>query len=221
MRSGSAASMRPRRMVASVGEAPPVEIATTTSSRSTIAGRMKSQSAGRSATFTGTPSDLATRWAAVSRSSIAGGDEGRGGAAEIGEPGPSADSCRTSAPAERAEVGATVGGRPLAHHHDPAADKIEEQRQVLHEHGDPQQDVEGQHGGCLARSTAPTGLASGYRSKKLGHRGHPLDRSRSGVSSHIRHDLNYRRSGREGAFLAVDPVRKEIFPPLDGPKDPS
>ena len=35
--------------------APPVEIATTTPSRSTIAGRMKSPSAGRSATLTGTP----------------------------------------------------------------------------------------------------------------------------------------------------------------------
>ena len=59
IRSGSAASILPRSTVASVGEAPPVDTATTTSPRSTIAGRMKSQSAGRSATFTGTPAAFA------------------------------------------------------------------------------------------------------------------------------------------------------------------
>ena len=82
-RSGKAASMRPRRIVARVGEAPPVEIATTTSSRSTIAGRMKSLSAGRSATLTGTPAALAACWASMSRFEIAGGDEHGGGAPQI------------------------------------------------------------------------------------------------------------------------------------------
>ena len=40
---------------------------------------------------------------------------------------------RSSAPAERASVGAPVGDGALAHDHDPAADEIEEQRQVLHD----------------------------------------------------------------------------------------
>ena len=133
MRSGNAASMRPRRTVASVGEAPPVEIATTTPSRSTMAGRMKSHSAGRSATFTGTPADLATFWAAASRSASpvamkAAAAPRKSALETVGE----TTRC-TSAPAERTRSARRSGGRPLAHHHDPAAGQIEEQRQMLHE----------------------------------------------------------------------------------------
>ena len=43
-----------RSRVASIGEAPPVPMAATTSPRSITAGVVKSQSAGRSTTFTGT-----------------------------------------------------------------------------------------------------------------------------------------------------------------------
>ena len=69
---------------------------------------------------------------------IAGGDEDGRGAAQIG--GLDVGSTLPDLGAGRArQVGPPIGGRPLAHHHDPTADKIEEQRQVLHEHGGPQQ----------------------------------------------------------------------------------
>ena len=119
MRSGNTASMRPRRVAAKVGEAPPVEIATTTSSRSTIAGRMKSQRAGRSATFTGTPRRLGDPLGDRIVIEIAGGDEDGGRAAQIVDPDvrklPHLGAGRAR------QGGATVGGGPLAHHHDPAA----------------------------------------------------------------------------------------------------
>ena len=111
IRSGSTASIRPRKTLASVGDAPPVEIATTTPSRSTMAGRMKSQSAGRSATFTGTPAALARRWTAVSPSSRAGRHERRDGTAKIC----CRDRCGRAAPHRRPpSARAQRGGPPSA-----------------------------------------------------------------------------------------------------------
>ena len=119
--------------VARVGEAPPVETATTTSSRSTMAGRMKSQSAGRSATLTGTPADLAARWAAASRS--ASPVAMKAATAPRKSEGWTAGETmrRTVGPGRAREVGPAVGGGALAHHDDAAAGEIEEQRQMLHE----------------------------------------------------------------------------------------
>ena len=45
--------MRSRNRRASTGDAPPVPMATTTSPRSTIAGKMKVERSGRSTTLTG------------------------------------------------------------------------------------------------------------------------------------------------------------------------
>jgi len=63
---GSAASMRPRSQRASAGAVPPVEIATRTGARSTMAGMWKSDSAGRSTTLTGTRAARASAAAAAS-----------------------------------------------------------------------------------------------------------------------------------------------------------
>jgi hypothetical protein len=59
--------MRSRRRRANTGEAPPVPIATTTSPRSTIAGKMKLDSSGRSTTLTGTLPARASAATASSR----------------------------------------------------------------------------------------------------------------------------------------------------------
>ena len=56
--------MRPR-----IGEAPPVEIAMTSGSRSIIAGMMKSQNCGRSATFTHAPALFAAAQASADKRS--------------------------------------------------------------------------------------------------------------------------------------------------------
>src|SRR5437868_1228345 len=53
MRAGNKASISSRRRRARTGEAPPVPIATMTSPRSTIAGKIKLESSGRSTTLTG------------------------------------------------------------------------------------------------------------------------------------------------------------------------
>src|SRR5688572_659840 len=53
--SSSSASMCPRTAVASIGATPPLETATTSGERSTIAGRMKVERAPSSATLTGMP----------------------------------------------------------------------------------------------------------------------------------------------------------------------
>jgi hypothetical protein len=53
IRAGSKASISSRRRRAKTGEAPPVPIATTTWPRSTMAGKMKVESSGRSTTLTG------------------------------------------------------------------------------------------------------------------------------------------------------------------------
>ena len=65
MRAGSNASMRSRSRRASTGAAPPVPIATTTSPRSTMAGKMKVDRSGRSTTLTG----IRCRRACAARSS--------------------------------------------------------------------------------------------------------------------------------------------------------
>ncbi len=54
IRAGNSASMRSRSRRASTGDVPPVPIATTTSPRSTMAGKMNVESSGRSTTLTGT-----------------------------------------------------------------------------------------------------------------------------------------------------------------------
>ena len=64
---------------------------------------------------------------------IAGGDEGGGGAAEIRGLDGRRDDALDLGPGGAREVGPAIGGSALAHHHDATADKIEEQRQVLHE----------------------------------------------------------------------------------------
>ena len=76
--------MRRRRNDARVGEAPPVEIATTTSPRSTMAGMTKSQSPRRSATFTGTPAELRHPLGGGVVIGMAGCDESGDGTAEVG-----------------------------------------------------------------------------------------------------------------------------------------
>ena len=59
IRAGSTASMRSRTRRATTGEAPPVPTATTTSPRSTMAGKMKVECVRSSITFTGRPTDFA------------------------------------------------------------------------------------------------------------------------------------------------------------------
>ena len=59
IRAGSIASIFSRTRRATTGEVPPVPIATTTSPRSTIAGKMKVECARSSITLTGRPTDLA------------------------------------------------------------------------------------------------------------------------------------------------------------------
>ena len=58
IRAGSIASMRSRTRRATTGDAPPVPTATTTSPRSTMAGKMKVECERSSITFTGRPTDL-------------------------------------------------------------------------------------------------------------------------------------------------------------------
>ena len=62
--------MRAFSMRARTGESPPLEIATTRGLRSMIAGMMKSQRAGRSATLTSAPALLASARTAAARSSF-------------------------------------------------------------------------------------------------------------------------------------------------------
>ena len=59
MRAGSTASMRSRMRRATTGDVPPVPTATTTSPRSTIAGKMKVECARSSITLTGRPTAFA------------------------------------------------------------------------------------------------------------------------------------------------------------------
>jgi hypothetical protein len=59
MRAGSIASIFSRTRRATTGEAPPVPTATTTSPRSTIAGKIKVEWTRSSITLTGKPTDLA------------------------------------------------------------------------------------------------------------------------------------------------------------------
>ena len=59
MRAGSTASMRSRTRRATTGDVPPVPTATTTSPRSTIAGKMKVECARSSITLTGSPTAFA------------------------------------------------------------------------------------------------------------------------------------------------------------------
>ena len=59
MRAGSTASMRSRTRRATTGDVPPVPTATTTSPRSTIAGKIKVECARSSITLTGSPTALA------------------------------------------------------------------------------------------------------------------------------------------------------------------
>jgi len=58
---GTSDSRRARSRRASTGEAPPVDTATTTGERSTIAGRMNEHSSGSSTTLTGSSCDCARR----------------------------------------------------------------------------------------------------------------------------------------------------------------
>ena len=67
MRAGRIASIRSRKRRASTGDAPPVPIATTTSPRSTTAGKMNVDRSGRSTTLTGM---LNARALAAMRSSM-------------------------------------------------------------------------------------------------------------------------------------------------------
>ncbi len=64
---------------------------------------------------------------------VAGGDESGDSAAEIRGLNRGRDDTLDVGSGRAHEIGPAVGGRALAHHHDAAAGKIEEQRQVLHE----------------------------------------------------------------------------------------
>ena len=107
MRAGSTASMRSRTRRATTGDAPPVPTATTTSPRSTMAGKMKVECLRSSITFTGMPAALAR--ADIARSDIARARaEDRNDAREIGK--------------QRIALGKLdprrIGGRKAARHHD-------------------------------------------------------------------------------------------------------
>ncbi len=74
--SGTRCSMSLRSMVASMGEAPPVPMAATTSPRSMTAGVVKSQSSGRSTTLTSTWAERAAPRRGLGEEVVIRGDEG-------------------------------------------------------------------------------------------------------------------------------------------------